>query len=128
MEINGRVWGSLPLAGLAGVDFPALWASLYSVAATPETPSSEYEVGLRAYDPDLLISWIGNVLLQRRRVPGLPYPPRSAALKGLGALLSPRCKSDFAAADDSAPHWRQRRRSLASALGRWRRARSEVPR
>jgi predicted ATP-grasp superfamily ATP-dependent carboligase len=25
MEINGRVWGSLPLAIRAGVDFPALW-------------------------------------------------------------------------------------------------------
>jgi protein-tyrosine-phosphatase/predicted ATP-grasp superfamily ATP-dependent carboligase len=46
MEVNGRLWGSLPLSIAAGVDFPYLcWQS-----ARGETPSPprEYRIGVRA--------------------------------------------------------------------------------
>jgi predicted ATP-grasp superfamily ATP-dependent carboligase len=45
MEINGRLWGSLPLAIAAGMDFPALLAELFldGRVAAPRT----YKVGVR---------------------------------------------------------------------------------
>lgn len=45
MEINGRLWGSLPLAIAAGVDFPYLLAQLF-LNERPALPS-QYRVGLR---------------------------------------------------------------------------------
>jgi protein-tyrosine-phosphatase len=46
MEVNGRLWGSLPLSIAAGVDFPYLCWQL----ARGETPSAprEYRIGVRA--------------------------------------------------------------------------------
>jgi protein-tyrosine-phosphatase/predicted ATP-grasp superfamily ATP-dependent carboligase len=46
MEVNGRLWGSLPLSWLAGVDFPYYCWQL----ARGETPAppGEYRAGLRA--------------------------------------------------------------------------------
>lgn len=46
MEVNGRLWGSLPLSWLAGVDFPYYTWQL----ARGETPAppGEYRLGLRA--------------------------------------------------------------------------------
>lgn len=45
MEVNGRFWGSLPLAVAAGMDFP-LYAWQLSQGITPTVPSS-YRYGLR---------------------------------------------------------------------------------
>jgi protein-tyrosine-phosphatase/predicted ATP-grasp superfamily ATP-dependent carboligase len=45
MEVNGRFWGSLPLAVAAGMDFP-LYAWQVSQGITPIVPSS-YRYGLR---------------------------------------------------------------------------------
>ncbi|WP_338769366.1 ATP-grasp domain-containing protein [Massilia sp. METH4] len=45
MEINGRFWGSLPLACQAGADFPWLAYSLLGVGAAQ--PQPEYRAGLR---------------------------------------------------------------------------------
>jgi predicted ATP-grasp superfamily ATP-dependent carboligase len=48
LEINGRFWGSLPLALAAGVDFPYY---LYQVAMEePPTPPATYPVGVVARD------------------------------------------------------------------------------
>lgn len=61
MEINPRFWGSLPLALLAGVDFPVL---LYRVALGEKLPaaslsSPDYSVGvkMRFLFQDLLSMW-----------------------------------------------------------------------
>jgi hypothetical protein len=45
MEINGRLWGSLPLAIAAGVDFPALLAQLF--LGEPVDVPARYRVGVR---------------------------------------------------------------------------------
>lgn len=45
MEVNGRFWGSLPLATAAGIDFP-LYAWQVSQGITP-TPPTSYRHGLR---------------------------------------------------------------------------------
>lgn len=124
MEINGRVWGSMPLAVMSGVDFPSRWAELCLdpeavVGAAPEP----YAVGVRAYDLDHLLLWAGNVLLGRRRHPYLPAPRRREALRALGALLNPADRWDFAARDDPRPA----RAELRRIPGRfWRRLRGRT--
>jgi predicted ATP-grasp superfamily ATP-dependent carboligase len=45
MEINGRLWGSLPLAIAAGMDFPALLAELFLDGRV--APPRNYQVGVR---------------------------------------------------------------------------------
>jgi predicted ATP-grasp superfamily ATP-dependent carboligase len=103
MEINGRVWGSLPLSRRAGIDFPRALAALYF----PETgtPGGEgaYPVGLRSYNLELLLSWIGQTLLGRARDSGLPHPRRRRAFAGLAGLLDPTQKSDLSGDGDFAP-------------------------
>jgi predicted ATP-grasp superfamily ATP-dependent carboligase len=47
MEINGRYWGSLPLACHAGADFPWLAYSLASAGAAQPQPQPGYRAGLR---------------------------------------------------------------------------------
>lgn len=108
IEINGRVWGSLPLACLAGVDFPGELAELYcptadTRASTPEGAGMPYRIGVRAYNFELMLSWIAQVLFGRTRHPYLPHPGRERALAGLLGLLDPSQKSDLACGGDFAP-------------------------
>ncbi|MCI0585487.1 MAG: ATP-grasp domain-containing protein [Planctomycetes bacterium] len=108
MEINGRIWGSLPLATRCGVDFPGALASLLldgppPKAATNGAPPCEYPAGVRTYDSELLLTWIAQVLLGTARHPYLPSPPRRAALPALGALLGRRQSSDIPWREDPRP-------------------------
>jgi predicted ATP-grasp superfamily ATP-dependent carboligase len=106
IEINGRVWGSLPLACLAGVDFPGELAALHfpDTVTGPLAPTdAPYRVGVRAYNFELMLSWIVQVLLGRARHPYLPLPGRARALAGLVGLLDPAQKSDLSDGRDFAP-------------------------
>jgi hypothetical protein len=100
------VWGSLPLACLAGVDFPGELAELHfpgeggGASARPDEP---YRIGVRAYNFELMLSWIAQVLLGRARHPYLPLPGRARALAGLVGLLDPAQKSDLSGGADFAP-------------------------
>jgi hypothetical protein len=87
MEINGRVWGSLPLAVRSGVDFPRGLAELYLYGAPKNgaAPGAGYEVGVRARNLELDMVWIASVLRGKRRYPFLKMPSRWQAL---AALLS----------------------------------------
>ncbi|MBW2269404.1 MAG: ATP-grasp domain-containing protein [Deltaproteobacteria bacterium] len=111
MEINGRVWGSMPLAVMSGVDFPSAWAELcMDPTQSRDMPPPTYEIGVRAYDLDHLLLWIGNVLLGRRRFAFLPVPPRRAAFRALAALASRSQRWDFASRDDPGPALAELRR------------------
>src|SRR5436309_8805948 len=81
MEINGRVWGSLPLAVRAGMDFPARLADLLldGPPAPTALPATDYRVGVRARNLRLDLSWIGAVATGRRRHRELPWPGRIRA-------------------------------------------------
>jgi hypothetical protein len=104
MEVNGRVWGSLPLAVLSGVDFPGGLADLcMGNIPEPREPPPPYRVGIKAYHPDRLLVWLTNVALGRRRYPFLPAPGRSQLLDVLHGLLTGQYQSDFADPDDPAP-------------------------
>lgn len=90
MEINGRVWGSLPLAIRSGVDFPAGLLDLYlgsgSTNGNGAGPTADYEIGVRARNLELEVIWIGSVLRGERRYPFLPIPRRRAALAAAAGL------------------------------------------
>lgn len=113
MEVNGRIWGSLPLATSAGVDFPAglPWAhDPGAPARPPRLTDGPYRVGHRAHNLELEIAWIGSVALGRRRVPYLPCTPRMAAVGAAASLLRPGDAFDSFALDDPRPFVAELRR------------------
>lgn len=105
IEINGRVWGSLPLAVHSGMDFPARLADLLLGPATVGEPAEEtqYDVGVYARNLELDLMWIASVLRGRRRHPCLDPPPRRQALAALFQLVNPKYKFDILSLDDPAP-------------------------
>jgi predicted ATP-grasp superfamily ATP-dependent carboligase len=105
MEINGRIWGSLPLAVKSGMDFPARLAELY-LRNPPEVngpPDSTYSLGVRSRNLDLEILWIGSALRRTRRFQSLPVPGRRQALAAAFGLLYPGDGFDIFARDDPRP-------------------------
>ena len=119
MEINGRVWGSLPLAVRAGMDFPARLADLL-MAGPPADPAvaTDYRLGLRARNLRLDLAWIGAVLRGRRRYPYLPWPGRVAGVRAAIDLLDPRIADDHFARSDIGPGFAQVGAIVSVALGR----------
>ena len=104
MEINGRVWGSLPLAVRAGVDFPGRLADLLLDGENGNpTTDTEYRRGVRARNLRLDIAWIGTVLSGRRRQRGMPWPSRRQAVGAMVGLLDPRIGDDLMSWRDPAP-------------------------
>jgi hypothetical protein len=105
MEINGRIWGSLPLAVHCGMDFPGRLAELclYGPPDGEAVLDISYEVGTRARNLYLEMVWIAQVLYGRGRYPFLPMPGRRHALKALVQLLHPAYKFDILSLDDPYP-------------------------
>jgi predicted ATP-grasp superfamily ATP-dependent carboligase/thymidylate kinase len=105
MEINGRVWGSLPLAVRSGMDFPARLAELY-LHGPPDhetMPDTSYTVGVRARDLELEMVWIVSVLAGRWRDPIGVTPSRCQGLKALVQLFNPAYKFDILSLNDPCP-------------------------
>ena len=123
MEINGRVWGSLPLAVRAGMDFPGRLAALLLEGPPPpdEPVATDYRRGVRARNLRLELAWIGATLSGRRRQRGLPWPGRGAAVGAMASLLDPRIGDDLLTWSDPGPGLAQIGtigRDLARRIGR----------
>lgn len=105
MEINGRMWGSMPLAIWSGVNFPLLLTKLFLDGRESISPqlNGGYKVGLRCRDLQKDLMWIASVLLQRRKYPFLKTPKRSQALGALAGFLNPMHKFDLLCLDDPIP-------------------------
>jgi predicted ATP-grasp superfamily ATP-dependent carboligase len=103
MEVNGRYWGSLPLAIAAGVDFPLLHYRML----TGETlsPVRDYRIGVRAryLYADL------QRLIEVWRGPPRPwmtsYPRKGEALRDFFSGFHPGIKSFNSDWDDPLPGW-----------------------
>jgi predicted ATP-grasp superfamily ATP-dependent carboligase len=107
MEINGRVWGSIPLAVAAGMDFPARLVDLYthgavSERAAPTAVATDYTTGVRARNLELDLVWIGSVLWGSRRSSIVAWPPRRAALGAIADLVDPGIRDDILTWSDPA--------------------------
>lgn len=105
MEINGRVWGSLPLAVRSGMDFPALAADLYlkGPPSPGSRPATAYRVGVRSRNLELEIVWIASVLRGERRYPFLNPPRRREALVAAVRLLDSSEGFDILSGEDPRP-------------------------
>jgi len=104
MEINGRVWGSLPLAVKSGMDFPAHLAELYLYGPPPQPPTeTRYRVGVQVRNLELDMVWIASVLRGKKRYPFLAMPSRRQGLAALLGLLNPASKFDILSLDDPRP-------------------------
>lgn len=90
MEVNGRLWGSMPLAVRAGADIPGLIAAvaLGEVPVDDDAPvDTSYRTGVRARNLDLELVWIASVLrggLDRSLVAA---PTRGDAVRAIGGLF-----------------------------------------
>ena len=108
MEVNGRVWGSLPLAVAAGMDFPARLVDLYTRSPDSDRIGSpavatDYATGVRARNLELDLIWIGSVLRGPRQASTVGWPPRHAALGAMADLVAPGIHDDILAWSDPAP-------------------------
>jgi predicted ATP-grasp superfamily ATP-dependent carboligase len=105
MEVNGRVWGSLPLAVMSGVDFPMLLAKLYLDGPPRDgaAPQLTYRAGVRARNLALDLTWILTTLGGKRRFPYVPAPSRGEGLLGLLEMFHPRCRFDVQSFADPRP-------------------------
>jgi predicted ATP-grasp superfamily ATP-dependent carboligase len=102
MEINGRIWGSLPLAVKSGIDFPARMADLY-LSGPPENgrrPDTNYEIGVRSRNLDLEVLWIASTLRGRQGRRLVAVPPRRRALQAALRLAYPKDGFDVFTRDD----------------------------
>ena len=105
MEVNGRIWGSLPLAVKSGIDFPAGLAEVCfgNVPGPDHRPDTSYAVGVRSRNLDLEVVWIGSTLRRARRYPGVPTPRRRQAVAAALRLVYPGDGFDILAREDPRP-------------------------
>jgi protein-tyrosine-phosphatase/biotin carboxylase len=140
MEINGRFWGSLPLAVAAGADFPAMLYELLVDGAVGARPPARTGVVCRKLSSD--IYWLEQVL--RRDAPAglVKFPSLGSVLRDLLLVFSPRHRFDVqqwrdpwpgvvdlariggAYLDRFAQRWRERRQFRAHRSA-WRNGRAQ---
>jgi predicted ATP-grasp superfamily ATP-dependent carboligase len=129
MEINGRVWGSLPLAVHSGMDFPARLVDLYlqGPPALNGGPVTEYQLGVRSRNLELDIVWMLSVLSGRKRYTYLPTPSRLSGLAALADLLNPAIKFDILSLRDPLPGMGELLRIARKLVTKGRPSKKELP-
>lgn len=101
MEINGRFWGSLPLAVAAGADFPVMVHELMTRGGVSPRPPARPGVLCRHMARDIL--WLEHVL-RKAAPPGLvALPSRRQVLRDSLLVLSRRHHFDVQTWRDPLP-------------------------
>ena len=92
IEINGRFWGSLPLAVAAGADFPVMLYELMTAGAVAERPPARLGIVCRHLARDL--DWLEHVV--RRAAPArfVTIPGWKQVLRDWALVASPRHRFD----------------------------------
>jgi predicted ATP-grasp superfamily ATP-dependent carboligase len=107
MEINGRVWGSLPLAVKSGIDFPAKLVQLHlgpeAFGSGGHVNGGAPRIGVRSRNIGLELVWIASVLRKDRRYPFLPAPSRADGVRAALRLPHPADGFDVLERDDLRP-------------------------
>ncbi|MDP6410591.1 MAG: ATP-grasp domain-containing protein, partial [Planctomycetota bacterium] len=124
IEINGRFWGSLPLALASGADFP--WA-LYRLLVHGERRFDRaYRTGLHGRNLAMDATWVWRNLRARRSDPSLTTVPVKTLLTELAHLPRLEERADTWALDDPRPGLAQVRRvageiawATRKKLARW---------
>jgi protein-tyrosine-phosphatase/predicted ATP-grasp superfamily ATP-dependent carboligase len=102
IEVNGRFWGSLPLAVAAGADFPL---ALFQLLVEGRRDfRRDYRVGLRCRNWRSDRWWLTGNLRSRWSDPSLPTVPLwKIGLEALTGVVTLRERSDTFALDDPGP-------------------------
>jgi protein-tyrosine-phosphatase/predicted ATP-grasp superfamily ATP-dependent carboligase len=101
MEVNGRFWGSLPLALASGADFP--WYLYQMLVLGEESFPSRFSTGVYCRNLVLDIDWFRRNWKADRRDPTLNRVPLRQMLGELKNIILLRERSDTFALDDLAP-------------------------
>ncbi|MBB1125901.1 ATP-grasp domain-containing protein [Thiospirillum jenense] len=101
MEINGRFWGSLPLAVAAGADFPAMLYELLTTGIITTTRPAKIGVMCRKLDRDLY--WYEQVLRHDAPSELVHFPSRWQLLRDSLLVFSPRHYFDVQSWRDPLP-------------------------
>lgn len=120
MEINGRIWGSLPLAVKSGMDFPLLMASMYLGDAPSDKMLTRYRTGVRSRNLRLEVAWIRSILRGQRRH-CLGQRSRLGAIPVALRLAWPPDGYDVLCADDPLPGLAELPNIIGDGLQRMRR-------
>ncbi|WP_186301391.1 arsenate reductase/protein-tyrosine-phosphatase family protein [Denitromonas halophila] len=101
MEINGRFWGSLPLAIAAGADFPRMLYELICEGRIAPRPPARENVVCRQLARD--VDWLEHVL--RRNAPAslVRLPSWKDVLRDSALVFSPRHHFDVQSLRDPKP-------------------------
>lgn len=111
MEINGRFWGSLPLAIASGADFPAMLYELYTQGKVNPRPPARQDVYCRKLSSDLY--W-HEMVLRRDGPPELvTFPSKGSMLRDALRVFSPRHYFDV-------QQWRDPKPGLVDLTRIWR--------
>jgi predicted ATP-grasp superfamily ATP-dependent carboligase len=117
MEVNGRFWGSLPLALEAGVNFPYV---LYeTMGRRRELKPQPYRIDVRVKQLGPHLKWFWNAFVSRPTLPPEGFMSRGRVLLEFLGSFSPRVRFDIETWDDPMPavrHWGGRIARLRPAL------------
>ena len=113
MEINGRFWGSLPLAVSAGVDFPYYLHQLLLRNARPSPPA--YRPGVHARNVSKDLAWFQETWGEMGGAAALPVIAKEIAA-GARNVLAGREHFDTFTRDDPAPALAELRRGLSATI------------
>ncbi|GAB4345546.1 MAG: hypothetical protein Kow006_02880 [Gammaproteobacteria bacterium] len=106
MEINGRLWGSLPLAIAAGVDFPAALLALHLDGRRPEVQPA-YRIGRRQRNLGFDLVWMRDNLRVDHQDFCLLTEPIVPSILGWLRVLTPNEGWDHFDWRDPGPGWQQ---------------------
>lgn len=101
MEINGRFWGSLPLAVAAGADFPFFLYRLYTAGERPRAEPAKTGVVCRKLSDD--VYWYVQVAKPTQDDPLIEWPTKKQMLGDLAKALSPKHHFDVQTIRDPVP-------------------------
>ena len=117
MEINGRFWGSLPLAVAAGADFPAMLHELMSTGRVGDYPEARVGTVCRQLARD--IDWLEHVLRKNAPRQLVQLPSASQVLRDSLMVFSPRHHFDVQS-------WRDLKPGLVDLSRIWQRQWSRI--
>lgn len=101
MEINGRFWGSLPLAVAAGADFPSMLLDLELDGEIKPCPAYRNDIYCRLLSRDL--AWYEAVLRGGADARIATIPSGMEVVKGLGLFFNFRHRFDVQSIRDPLP-------------------------
>jgi predicted ATP-grasp superfamily ATP-dependent carboligase len=101
MEVNGRFWGSLPLALASGADFPGMLLDMELTGAVTSSPPYRESMYCRLLSRDL--QWYEAVLRADALSPIVRVPPRLEIIKELALCFSWKHRFDVQSWRDPVP-------------------------